>query len=156
MTSLMNWRNKYSPIKQTYLDDVDRVLAGDVFQVQHLGYNKISGNAECTVREILSRYSVKRGQMASNQELIIDAMFTALYQNSPDQQLVLFNFPLSSIKNVIHRKRDKHYGDYCVLIVRDDVECGEGVHVMSCDSPDETSRIIQSFQVAFNVGKNIK
>ena len=74
MTSLMNWRNKYSPIKPTYLDDVDRVLAGDVFQVQHLGYNKISGNAECTVREILSRYSLKRGQMASNQELIIDAM----------------------------------------------------------------------------------
>ena len=55
--------------------------------------------------------------------------------------------------NVIHRKRDKHYGDYCVLIVRDDVECCEGVHVMSCDSPDESSKIIQSFRVAFNVGK---
>ena len=59
--------------------------------------------------------------------------------------------PISSVKHVIYRQRDKRYGDYCVFTVRDDVESCEGVHVMSCDSPDETSRIIQSFETAINI-----
>ena len=150
MNQLKHWRTKYTPIKPTYLDDEDRVFAGDVFRVQYLGYRKISVNAESTVSEILSRYSVKRHHMVSNQELIIDSMSTALHQDSPDQPLILFNIPLSYVKKVIHIKRDKH-GHYCVLIVRDDDECCEGVQVMSCDSRDETASIIQSFQVAFDI-----
>ena len=150
MNQLKHWRTKYTPIKPTYLDDEDRVFAGDVFRVQYLGYRKISLNAESTVCETLSRYSVKRHHMVSNQELIIDSMSTALHQDSPDQPLILFNIPLSYVKKVIHIKRDKH-GHYCVLIVRDDDECCEGVQVMSCDSRDETASIIQSFQVAFDI-----
>ena len=152
MTSLMSWRKKYSPLKPTYLDDVDRVLAGDVFQVQYLGYNKLNAHVEGTAREILSRYSVERRDKTGNQKLIIDSKSIALHQDTADQPLVLFNIPISSVKNVIYRKRDKLYGNYCSFTVRDDAERCESVHVMSCDSPDETSRIIQSFQTAFNIG----
>ena len=152
MTSLMSWRKKYSFLKPTYLDDVDRVLAGEVFQVQYLGYNKLNAHAEGTAREILSRYSVQRRNKIANQKLIIDSRSIALHQDSPDQASVLFNIPLSSVKNVIYRKRDKLYGNYCAFTVRDDAERCEGVHVMSCDSPDEISRIIQSFQTVFNIG----
>ena len=41
------------------------VVAEDVFQIPYVGYNKISENDECTVREILSHYSVNRRHMAS-------------------------------------------------------------------------------------------
>ena len=152
MTSLMSWRKKYSFLKPTYLDDVDRVLAGEVFQVQYLGYNKLNAHAEGTAREILSRYSVQRRNKIANQKLIIDSRSIALHQDSPDQASVLFNIPLSSVKNVIYRKRDKLYGNYCAFTVRDDAERCEGVHVMSCDSPDEISRIIQSFETVFSIG----
>ena len=152
MTSLMSWRKKYSFLKPTYLDDVDRVLAGEVFQVQYLGYNKLNAHAEGTAREILSRYSVQRRNKIANQKLIIDSRSIALHQDSPDQASVLFNIPLSSVKNVIYRKRDKLYGNYCAFTVRDDAERCEGVHVMSCDSPDEISRIIKSFETVFNIG----
>ena len=152
MTSLMSWRKKYSFLKPTYLDDVDRVLAGEVFQVQYLGYNKLNAHAEGTAREILSRYSVQRRNKIANQKLIIDSRSIALHQDSPDQASVLFNIPLSSVKNVIYRKRNKLYGNYCALTVRDDAERCEGVHVMSCDSPDEISRIIQSFETVFSIG----
>ena len=152
MTSLISWRKKYSFLKPTYLDDVDRVFAGDVFQVQYLGYNKLNAHAEGTAREILSRYSVQRRNKIANQKLIIDSRSIALHEDSPDQALVLFNIPLSSVKNVIYRKRDKLYGNYCAFTVRDDAERCEGVHVMSCDSPDEISRIIQSFETVFSIG----
>ena len=152
MTSLISWRKKYSFLKPTYLDDVDRVFAGDVFQVQYLGYNKLNAHAEGTAREILSRYSVQRRNKIANQKLIIDSRSIALHQDSPDQASVLFNIPLSSVKNVIYRKRDKLYGNYCAFTIRDDAERCEGVHVMSCDSPDEISRIIQSFETVFSIG----
>ena len=41
------------------------VVAEDVFQIPYVGYNKSNENDECTVREILSRYSVNRRHMAS-------------------------------------------------------------------------------------------
>ena len=148
----MSWRKKYSPLKPTYLDDVDRVLAGDVFQVHYLGYNKLNEDAEGTAREILSRYSVEHRNKTGNQKLIIDSRSIALHQDTADQPLVLFNILISSVKNVIYRKRDKLYGNYCAFTARDDAERCECVHVMSCDSPDKTSRIIQSFQTAFNIG----
>ena len=152
ITSLLSWRKKYSFLKPTYLDDVEcRVIAGDVFQVQYFGYSKLNKHAEGTAREILSRYSEKHRNRTGNQTLIIDSRSIALRQDRLDEPLVLFNIPISSVKHVIYRQRDKRYGDYCVFTVRDDVESCEGVHVMSCDSPDETSRIIQSFETAINI-----
>ena len=49
----MSWTKKYSFLKPTYLDDVERrVIAGDVFQVQYFGYSKLNKHAEGTARDI--------------------------------------------------------------------------------------------------------
>ena len=163
ITSLMSWTKKYSFLKPTYLDDVERrVIAGDVFQVQYFGYSKLNKHAEGTARDKLSRYSVQH--RTKRRLSLIEIRRLSLIQDPLHRDMIglmnhwcyipisSVNIPISSVKHVIYRQRDKLYGDYCVFTARDDVESCEGAQFMSCDSQDETSRIIQSFETAINIG----
>lgn len=152
MSIFTGWKKKYTFLNSSGLDEVDRAIAGDSFAVKYLGQTDITINPECTAREILSRYSMKHLKTAPTQELMIDSTSITLRDNGcEDRPSVWFTIPISEIKNVIYRKRDGQYGNYCIFVARDVRQRCLRAHVVSCNSSEETAKVFKSFQAVFNV-----
>lgn len=139
------------------MDEIDEIVAGQSFKIRYLGKLDIEENNECkfhqTAKEMLAQYSPKSLEILPKFELVIDSTSLMITDRIGQEKPVeLLTISLRDIRDVLYRKRDKHYGNVCIFVARDKPQSSSlKAHVLLCDNPVTTQKVFQTFCSAFDV-----
>lgn len=149
------WKSRHSILDSKSLDETDEINGGKLFKIRYLGCTSLNENDNFDFEEnagvFLSDVPAASVKKLPTLQLFIDSNFVSLRDILAPSQL-LFEVPLSYVKDIWFRKNDSRYGKICFFAARHMSSSSHlKAHALYCSTSSVAEELFGTFQRAFKV-----
>lgn len=150
------WKSRHSILDSNSLDETDEISGGKLFKIRYLGCTSLSENDSFDFKQnadvFLSDMPSANVKKLPTLELLIDSYSVSLKDTDLAANRLLFEVPLSHVRDAWIRKSDSCYSRICFFAARHvPASLFLKAHALDCGTSKVAEELFGTFQSAFQV-----
>ena len=150
------WKSRHSILDSNSLDETDEISGGKLFKIRYLGCTSLNENDSLDFKQnadvLLSDLPSANVKKLPTLELLIDSYSVSLKDLDLAANQLLFEVPLSHVRDAWIHKSDSCYSRICFFAARHVPESlFLKAHALDCGTSKVAEELFGTFQSAFQV-----